>query len=154
MPEVHLRAKEAERRVLSYERPLELQRDVPAEQEEGPMSHVDDSHEAEDEGEPARHDEVDTGRREAVEQGGEEVLRVVDGRAEVRLGARAARVATWLGKDEDPKEGEHDCCAGEDPRRVPRNAREHELLAHLRRYRFGGAHLALRVEGPRFVPLG
>ena len=118
------------------------------------MSHVDDSHEAEDEGEPARHDEVDTGRGEAVEQGGEEVLRVVDGRAEVRLGARAARVATWLGKDEDPKEGEHDCCAGEDPRRVPRNAREHELLAHLRRYRFGGAHLALRVEGPRFVPLG
>jgi len=68
------------------------------------MSHVDDSHEAEDEGEPARHDEVDTGRREAVEQGGEEVLRVVDGRAKFRL-VPVSPCRHMLGKDEEPKGG-------------------------------------------------
>ena len=39
--------------------PLELQRDVAAEEEERAVRHVDDAHQPEDQREPARDDEVE-----------------------------------------------------------------------------------------------
>ena len=62
--------------------PLQLERDVAAEQEERAVRHVDDAHQPEDEREAARDDEVERRRGDAVEQRDQEVLRVVDGRAE------------------------------------------------------------------------
>ena len=61
-----------------------FERDVPAEQEEGAVRHVDDAHQAEDQGEAARDDEVEPGRGDAVQGGDEEVLGVVDRGAERR----------------------------------------------------------------------
>ena len=82
--EVDLRALEAERAALADHAPLDRERDVAAEQEERAVRHVDDAHEAEDEREAARDDEVEAGGGDAVQHRDQEVLRVVHGRAERR----------------------------------------------------------------------
>ena len=62
---------------------LHVVRDVAAEQEERALRHVDHPHQPEDEGEAARDDEEQPGEGQAVQQGDEEVSRVVDRRPEV-----------------------------------------------------------------------
>jgi hypothetical protein len=96
--EADLRAREAERAAASDHVALDAQRDVAAEQEERAVRHVDDAHQAEDQREPARDDEVQRRRGEPVEQRDQEVLRVVDRRTE----ARARR------DEQDPDDRERD----------------------------------------------
>ena len=108
LPEAHLRAQETERRVLTDELALELQRDVAAEQEESPVRHVHDPHQPEDEREPAGHHEVDARRSKTVQQRDDEVMRVVDSRAERRLSTRAAELRTRPRCEDDPDESDGD----------------------------------------------
>src|SRR2546430_397693 len=96
------------------------------------MRHVDDTHEAEDESEPTCDHEIDAGGGEAVEQGGKEVLRIVDCRPEVRLGPNAAVGAAGRGEKADPEYGEGDRCSGEGPRGITRKPGERDPLVHLR----------------------
>ena len=81
---------------------LQLQRDVAAEQEERAVRHVDDAHQAEDEREAARDDEVEARGRDAVEHRDDEVLRVVDRRAEARRELPGRRR-----EEEHPEDREH-----------------------------------------------
>jgi hypothetical protein len=74
----------AERPAFADHVPLQLERDVAAEEEERAVRHVDDAHQAEDEREPARDDEVERRGGDAVQRRDQEVLRVVHGRAERR----------------------------------------------------------------------
>ena len=106
LPEVHLLAQEPERGVLADEPALELQGDVPAEQEERAMRHVHDAHQPEDEREATRDDEVDAGRGDAVQERDDEVVRVVDRRAERGLHPGAPELRAGLGREEDPDERE------------------------------------------------
>ena len=91
-----LRARKAERAALADQVALQAERDVAAEEEERAVRHVDDAHEAEDQREPARHDEVEAGGRDAVEHHDDEVLGVVDGRPEPHVAAQEG----------DPRHGE------------------------------------------------
>ena len=80
-----LRAREAERAALADEVALQLERDVAAEQEERAVRHVDDAHQAEDQGEAGRDDEVQARRRDAVQHHDDEVLAVVVRGAEAHV---------------------------------------------------------------------
>ena len=82
--EVDLVAREAERAALADHVALDLERDVAAEQEERAVGHVDDAHQAEDQREPARDDEVEPGVGQAVQERDQEVLGIVHGGAERR----------------------------------------------------------------------
>ncbi len=93
LPPADLRAEEPERRITADEVPLELERDVAAEQEERAVGHVDDAHEAEDQREAARDDEVETGRGDGVQERDQEVVRVMNCRPEGGLQSGAACTA-------------------------------------------------------------
>ena len=69
--------REAEPRVLREPALLHLQRQVAAEQIQRAVRHVDHAHEAEDQREAARHDEVEPGERDAVERHDHELPQVV-----------------------------------------------------------------------------
>ena len=70
-PEAHLVVRQAD--VAEPDpAPLQLERDVAAQQEEGAVRHVDDAHESEDEREAAGDEEVEARPRRAVEQRREE----------------------------------------------------------------------------------
>ena len=99
LPEAHLRAQDAEGGVLTDELALELQGDVAAEQEERAVRHVHDPHQPEDEREPTGDHEVHASGGEAVQQGDDEVVSVVDRRAERRLDPRAARLGARPGSE-------------------------------------------------------
>jgi hypothetical protein len=103
LPEAHLSAGQAEARVAADHVALQAQRDVPAEEEEGAVGHVDDAHEPEDQREAAGHDEVQRRRGEPVEQRDEEVLGVVDRGAEARPGGDEQHP-----DDREDHEGEQD----------------------------------------------
>ena len=107
--EVHLIALEPERAAPADEVALHLERDVTAEQEERAVGHVHDAHQAEDQREAARHDEVERGGGDAVQERDEEVLRIVDGRAERRrpLAGRGREEQHPEGRDDD-HDDEHD----------------------------------------------
>ena len=84
--EADLGAGDPERRVPARDGiALQLQSDIATEQEERAVGHVHHAHEPEDEGEAAGDDEVQRRRGDAVEERDEEVLGVVDGRAEGRV---------------------------------------------------------------------
>ena len=57
---------------------LHVDRDVGGEQEERAVGHVDGAHQPEDEGEAGRDDEQQAGERQSVEQGDDELSRLVD----------------------------------------------------------------------------
>ncbi len=84
---------------------LHLVRDVPAEEVERPVRHVDDAHEAEDQREPARDDEQQTGEGEPVQERPREALPVVDRRAEGRRPPVAAELGARLGEHDDVQHG-------------------------------------------------
>ena len=119
LPEAHLRAQETERGVLTDELALELQRDVAAEQKEGPVRHVHDPHQPEDEREAAGDHEVHTRGGEAVQQRDDEVVPVVDRGAERRLDSRTARLRAGSGSEQDPDERESDQPERHQSRRKP-----------------------------------
>ena len=98
--QVDLRARQAEAAALADHVALQLQRDVAAEQEERAVRHVDDAHQAEDQREAARDDEVERGGGDPVQHRDPEVLGVVHGRAEGRRPlARRRR------EEQDPERG-------------------------------------------------
>ena len=66
-------------RPAAREAPHDLEGDEAAEHVERPVRHVDDPHEAEDEAEAARDDEVETGEREGVQADEDEQLTVAHG---------------------------------------------------------------------------
>ena len=68
MHQSDLVARQPEDAALAHQLALELQRDVPAEQEERPVRHVDDAHQAEDQREAARDHEVEARERQAGER--------------------------------------------------------------------------------------
>ena len=108
LPEAHLRAQETEGGVLADELALELQGHIATEQEEGPVRHVHDSHQSEDERETAGDDEVHACGGEAVQQSDDEVVPVVDRRPERRLDSRTPRLRAGPGGEQDPHERESD----------------------------------------------
>ena len=100
--------------LLLEPRLLHLQREVAAEQVERAVRHVDHAHQAEDQREAARDDEVQRGERRAVERDDDEAARIVDG------------------LDEQPHGDEGDDHAERDPLRAPAPAGRDESLLDLR----------------------
>ena len=136
---VDLLAREAEGAALPDLGPLELERDVAAEQEERAVGHVDDAHQPEDEREAARDDEVEPGDGHPVQHRDQEVLRIVDGGAE-----RRRALARRRGEEEHPEEGEQ----GEQGDQGPDEAASSRPLS-ASRARGAAAGAAPNLPGPR-----